>query len=316
MPMRRCKAVSAILLAATLLAQGGCARLGGNRQRNGKDAPGAQGGQPRPAPHFRTGFNLFTPEQDVKLGRESARQVAAEVTLLSDAAVNEYVRALGTRLAAAAPGYDYPYQFQVISTDEVNAFALPGGFIYINAGAVTAARTEGELAGVLAHEISHVALRHGTNQASQAYIAHAGLSVLGRIVGGGSTEFGQIINAVGGAGANMLFLRFSRTAETQADVQGAEIMAAAGYDPRDMVSFFETLKRLGPADVPDMLSDHPDPGDRAAAINRQLPSLQLAAEPVRDTEEFRQVKSRLQRMALGGSVGLVRTGPIGPGGPT
>ena len=315
--MRFGKGVHVFLLAATLLAQCGCSRLGGDRRREGGDAGGGQGqgqGQARPAPHFRTGFNLFTPEQDIKLGRESAQQVESEVRLLNDPAVSEYLRALGTKLSALAPGHDFPYQFRVVAAEEVNAFALPGGFIFVNAGAVTAARNEGELAGVLAHEIAHVALRHGTNQASKAYIAQAGLSVLGRIVGVGSTEAGQIINAVGGVGANMLFLRFSRTAETEADVQGAAIMASAGYDPRDMASFFETIKRLGAGDVPEMLNDHPDPGDRAAKISRLLPSLQVAADPVRDTAEFQQIRARLQRMTLGGAAGLVRTGPVDPGG--
>lgn len=131
----------------------------------------AVNGSARPAPHFEPGFNLFSPAQDVELGRQSAQQIASQMPLLRDEAVVSYVRELGSRLANRAPGERFPYEFNVVASREMNAFALPGGFIFVNAGALTAARNEGELAGVISHEIMHVALRHGTNQASKAYIA-------------------------------------------------------------------------------------------------------------------------------------------------
>jgi beta-barrel assembly-enhancing protease len=241
--------------------------------------------------------------------------MAGEMPLLNDATTVNYVRALGGRLASHAPGHDFPYQFEVVNAREINAFALPGGFVFVHAGAIAAARGEGELAGVIAHEIAHVALRHGTNQASKAYIAQAGLGVLGAIAGGGDdTNAGDIINTIGGAGANMLFLKFGRTAETQADLEGARIMAAAGYDPRDMARFFETLAEQGGGGrgVPEMLSDHPDPGNRVAAINEILPSLKLGPNPTRDTQEFQQVKARLTGGQLPRAAGLARTGPSDP----
>ncbi|HYN83959.1 MAG TPA: M48 family metalloprotease [Pyrinomonadaceae bacterium] len=273
----------------------------------------------RPAPHFRAGFNLFSPAQDVELGRQSAQQIARESPLLDDAPTVGYVRQLGARLAAKAPGHNFPYEFQVVATREINAFALPGGFIFVNAGVIAAAKNEGELAGVIAHEISHVALRHGTNQASKAYIAQAGLGVLGALAGGDS-DVGDIINKVGGAGANMLFLKFGRTAETQADLEGARIMAAAGYDPRDMAGFFQTLqKQSGGQRVPEMLSDHPDPGNRVAAITELIASLQMSRTPVRDTPEFQQIKARLTGRAnaatgaaLRSSAEPERRGPSNP----
>jgi predicted Zn-dependent protease len=266
-----------------LLAQLACGGLFGG---------GAGAGSARPAPHFQPGFNLFTPEQDVEVGRRSAEEIARQVPLLNDAPTVNYIRSLGAKLAAKAPGEKFPYQFNVVATRDINAFALPGGFVFVNAGAIMAAKDEGELAGVIAHEITHVALRHGTSQASKAYLAQKGLGILGRVFGRNS-DLGQMVGAVGGTGANMLFLRFGRTAETQADLEGARIMADAGYDPRDMAAFFKTLQEQGGQRTPEFLSDHPDPGNRIQSITQELPSLHVSAKPVHDTQEFEQVKTRL-----------------------
>ena len=294
--------VSLSLLLVVLPACGG-----GWRPGRGGGSAGAQ----RAAPHFRPGFNLFSPEQDVELGRQSAAQIAREVPLLRDEAVVAYVRGLGARLAAHAPGEKFPYQFQVVSAKEINAFALPGGFIFVNAGTVAAARNEGELAGVVAHEIMHVALRHGTNQASKAYVAKAGLGVLRSIVGDGE-ELGSVIDRVGGVGANMLFLKFGRTAERESDLGGAQMLAAAGYDPRDMAAFFETLAREDGRRVPEFLSDHPDPGNRVASILELLPALAVRPEPTRNTDEFERVKGRLSGRSLPASADPERKGPSEP----
>lgn len=272
------------------------------------------GGSARPAPHFQPGFNLLSPDQDIEVGRESAAQVERQVRLLNDEKTVGYIHQLGAKLAAKAPGYHYPYQFNVVATRDINAFALPGGFVFINAGAIMAAKNEGQLAGVMAHEISHVALRHGTNQMSKAYLAQAGLGILGTLLGARQhPSVGQVINAVGGLGANMLFLKFGRTAESQADLEGAQIMAAAGYDPHDMAAFFQVLERGGER-APEFLSDHPDPGNRVAAINEEIPSLHISANPVHDTNDFEQVKARLAGSAstLASSSRPSRTGPRDP----
>ena len=150
------------LLVAVLVGQLSCGGMLSDRSSGGGDVSGSA----RPAPHFRPGFNLFSPQQDVEIGKQSAQEIARQVRLLPE---NEpivgYVRQLGARLASKAPGENFPYQFNVVATKEINAFALPGGFIFVNAGTIAAAKNEGELAGVIAHEITHVALRHGTNQA-------------------------------------------------------------------------------------------------------------------------------------------------------
>ncbi|HEX8091130.1 MAG TPA: M48 family metalloprotease [Blastocatellia bacterium] len=294
---------AAILLALSLsIGQLACGGLSNSRIGGG-----------RPAPHFKPGFNLFKPEQDIELGRQSAQQVTRQMPLLNDPSIVGYVRQLGSKLAARAPGYKFPYEFHVVGTKDINAFALPGGFIFVNAGVIAAAKNEGELAGVMAHEISHVALRHGTNQATKAYIAKAGLGVLSGIAGGSSTDIGQVIGAIGGAGANALFLKFGRSAESQADLEGARVMAEAGYDPRDMANFFKTLAEKGGQRVPEFLSDHPDPGNRYQTVISAIPSLPVSASPTHDTDDFEQVKGRLTgSAALKSSAEPARVGPRDP----
>lgn len=295
------KSVAILLALSLVLLQFSC---GG-----GADSEGASA---QPAPHFKPGFNLFTPEQDIELGRRSAAEVSQQVPLLRDEGVVSYIQRLGARLAERAPGYKFPYQFQVIAARDINAFALPGGFIFVNAGAIAAAKNEGELAGVIAHEINHVALRHGTNQASKAYIAKAGLDILRTIAGGGrSPDIDQAIRTIGGAGANIVFLRFGRTAEREADLQGARLMAEAGYDPRDMAAFFQTIQAQDGQRAPEFLSDHPDPGNRIASINEELRRLRVDEHAIRDTREFQQTRARLtgNTAALQSPQELVRKGP-------
>ena len=179
---------------------------------------------------------------------------------------------------------------------EINAFALPGGPMYINRGMIQAARNEGEVASVMAHELSHVALRHGTAQASKATKYEIG-ELLGAVVGG--MIGGRVGSAVAQGtqfGLGTAFLRFSREDERQADLLGSHIMARAGYDPRDMASMLKALEDAGGSAGPEWLSDHPDAGDRAAAITREAQSLDVQ-NAVRDTRGFEQAQARLRRMA-------------------
>src|SRR5437762_8750903 len=226
---------------------------------------------------IKPGFNLFSPEQDVQVGQQSVVEAERQLPLLNDAAVNGYVNRIGQRLAANAGGPNFQYQFRVVNASDINAFALPGGFVYVNRAVHDNARNEGEVAGVLAHEISHVALRHGTHQASKAYLAQAGISILGGILGGKVGEgTAQIINAVGGIGLNALFLKYSRDLETQADVRGSQILTASGYAPQDMINFFHTLESADQSKKTNWLSDHPAPPDRIARIQKEASMLQVA----------------------------------------
>jgi len=249
---------------------------------------------------IKPGFNLFSPDDDAQIGQQSAAEAAQQLPLLNDAQVNAYVNTIGQRLAANAGGPNFHYQFRVVNQSDINAFALPGGYIFVNRGVIDNARNEGELAGVLAHEISHVALRHGTHQASKAYLAQAGISILGGILGGKVGEgTAQIINAVGGIGLNALFLKYGRDLETQADVRGSQILAASGYSPVDMVNFFKALERVDASKKTNWLSDHPAPPDRIARIEKEAQLLRVSPTPTENVAELRQVQSRLAGLGAG-----------------
>jgi Zn-dependent protease with chaperone function len=305
--MSRRRIALSLLMICLLLGQFSCS----GSQQGSMQAPPGSHSQPR----FRPGFNLFSPQQDVQIGQQSAQKILAETPMLDDPQIDGYVKQLGAKLAAKAAGERFPYQFRVVATREINAFALPGGFLFVNAGAIAAARNEGELAGVMAHEISHAALRHGTTQASKAQLAQAGLGILSKIAGAGENpNLGQAVGAIGGLGANMLFLKYGRNAEKEADLEGARILAEAGYDPRDMVNFFKTLESEGGQRVPEMLSDHPDPGNRVKYITDEIAKLPVSAHPIHDTPEFDAVKARLtgRESSLSSNSQLRRVGPEDP----
>jgi predicted Zn-dependent protease len=253
------------------------------------------GGSQAAVPRASSGFNLFSPEQDIQLGESSAEEIMRQVVVVHDGRAEAYVQRLGERVAAAAPGYKFPYKFVVVASPEVNAFALPGGYVFVNEGAIEAARTEGELAGVLAHEIAHVSLRHGTTQASRAYLARTAMGVVNTVAGVGQGEFWRVAAAACGARVNRFFLRSNRAAELQADAEGARLLAAAGFDPRDMSNFFERLnEREGDRESEDAAaSDHPDPASRVEVIGQVVAALGRTPARPRDSEEFRRIKSHL-----------------------
>jgi len=242
-----------------------------------------------------SGWNLFSAEQDVQIGQQSAGEAERKLPILSDSETQAYINRIGQRLAANAGGAKFPYQFRVVNAADINAFALPGGPVYIYRGVIDNAKNEGEIAGVVAHEIAHVALRHGTHQASKAYAAQAGLSILGGILGGKvGANTAQILNTVGGVGMNVLFLKFSRALETQADVRGAQILAASGYTPQDMVSFFQTLAKSDSSKKTSFLSDHPAPPDRISRIQKEAQLLRVPDTPTTNVAELNRVKSSMR----------------------
>ncbi|MDQ2936267.1 MAG: M48 family metalloprotease, partial [Acidobacteriota bacterium] len=177
--------------------------------------------------------NKYKPADDVKVGRQAAAEVEQQMPILNDSDATNYVSRVGQRLVSSIPPeFQHPefnYYFKIVNARDINAFALPGGPMYVNRGMIEAARNEGEMAGVMAHELSHVALRHGTAQASKAqkYGLLAGiLGIGGQILGGPAGAAAQIA----GQGVGVYFLKFSREYETEADILGAQIMARAGYD--------------------------------------------------------------------------------------
>jgi Zn-dependent protease with chaperone function len=243
--------------------------------------------------------NNYTPAQDVELGRQAAAEARQQLPILRDDAVASYIEDLGRRLVAAIPPElqhpEFHYTFEVVNVREINAFALPGGPMFVNRGMIEAAHTEGEIAGVMAHELSHVVLRHGTAQASKATkyeIGQVAGAILGSIIGGG---WGQVIQQGTQFGLGAAFLRFSREFERQADIEGAQIMARAGYDPRDMANMFKTIEKQGGSGGPQWLSDHPNPGDRYTYINREAALLRVE-NPIRDTPRFSQIQAHLKQL--------------------
>ena len=243
--------------------------------------------------------NKYSVEEDVKLGREAAQEARRQLPLLRDEAVDSYIDRLGERLVAAIPadqrhpGFDYT--FDVVNVRDINAFALPGGPMFVNRGMIEAAKTEGEVAGVMAHEISHVALRHGTAQAGKAtpyQIGQIAGGILGAIVGG---TVGQVISQGSAFGLGTMFMKYGREYERQADIEGAQIMARAGYDPRDMASMFQTIEKQSGGSGPEWMSDHPNPGNRSAYITKEAEMIRVS-NPVRDTAAFERIKARLRSM--------------------
>lgn len=219
------------------------------------------------------GWNFFSKDQDIQMGREYAQQVEQQMTVVQNQELTDYINKIGQRLVKQGGLADYPYFFKVVQEPSINAFALPGGPMFVHTGLIKAADNEAQIAGVLAHELSHVVLRHGTNQASKAQLIQIPAMLAGIVAGGSLT--GQLAQIGVGLGANSVLLKFSRGAESDADLLGAYTMAKAGYNPIELARFFEKLEaemgKSGNSKLAQFMSDHPNPGNRVKAIEDQLP---------------------------------------------
>lgn len=231
-------------------------------------------------------------EDQEKLGLQAVGEVYKQMPILPDSdPMTQYVSSLGKRLQAVIPRqYNWPYQFHVIPQKEINAFALPGGPIFVNVGTIQAAQNESQLAGVIAHEMAHVYMQHSIKglEKQQKYGLLAGLlGALGQAVGG----VGGALTQLGGQlGAGLLSMKYSRGDEAQADAVGAIIAYLAGYDPKQMAVFFQTLEQEGGAGGPQFLSDHPNPGNRYQAVSKEVqdwPSKRYLS----DNSQFQQIHS-------------------------
>jgi len=258
---------------------------------------------------LKPGFNLFSKEQDVQMGQEYASQVEREMPVVDNAELNKWIRSVGEKLARAPEADKYPYTFKVVYDPSINAFALPGGPTFTHTGLIMAADNESQLAGVLAHEISHVALRHGTNQASKAQLLQLPAMLGGQLLGAKGGITGMLAQLGIGLGANSLLLKFSRNAETDADVLGSRIMHQAGYNPIEMARFFEKLEaESGKGNwITNMMASHPNPGNRQKRIQQEI-QLMGAKQYTGETGEFKkvqQITKGLPKMAkpAGGAAG-------------
>ena len=219
---------------------------------------------------FHPGFNLFSKEQDVQLGQENAAQVRKQLTVIKDPILTDYVTQVGKRLMSAREAQEsgFPFTFEVVADPSINAFALPGGPMFINTGLLKAVDNEAQLAGVMGHEMSHVILRHGTNQASKSKFIELPAVLASQMAG--ESMIGKLAQAGIGLGANSVLLKFSRSAESQADLMGSHLMAESGYDPLEMARFFEKLNAQGGGRTIQFLSDHPNPDNREKAIEEEV----------------------------------------------
>jgi hypothetical protein len=259
---------------------------------------------------------LFSRQQDIQLGQASAAQVRAHYQEVRNPFLQDYIRRVGERLAATpeARQSEFLFSFTMLNVPLVNAFALPGGPMFIFTGLVKATDNEAQLAGVMAHEMSHVILRHGTHEASKARATGIGAILAGALAGaalGNASAAGQLANAGLGLGQNSLILHFSREAESEADALGSHLMAEAGYDPIEMAHFFEKLGQTGSYGS-QFFSDHPNPDNREHAIEaevRALPHRQYGYE----TQEFERAKVEVNALPPAGQGGAPVTAALPAG---
>jgi hypothetical protein len=248
--------------------------------------------------HLEPCKNNYAPQQQIELGQQAAQQVYREMPVLPDSnPVTKYIQTLGQKLVTYAPGYKWQYQFHVVNVAEINAFALPGGMIFVNLGTIQAAANEAQLAGVMAHEISHVVLQHSVcNAAKQqkvGLIAGLGQVAAGVLLGGAA---GQIAQQGIGMTAGLGFLKMSRGAEKEADLMGVGILYDAGYDPRGMSQFFETLQAKYGSGSAQFLSDHPNPGNRSEYVDEEIATFPPRANYVKTSAAFIQIQKQVAGM--------------------
>ena len=245
-----------------------------------------------------SGFDLFSAQEEIQAGHQAAADAAKKLPLLPDSdPIVQYVQRLGNKLVAHAPGDKWPYEFHVVNQKEINAFALPGGPIFVNLGTIQAADNEAQLAGVMAHEISHVVQRHGTRAATKQMAVLAPVEIVTAIVG--QNTLTRMAQAGVSLGFSPIFLHNSRVSESEADLLGTDIMYDSGYDPHQMAEFFTKLqKQMGKTTLVDQFfSDHPNPENRAAAVTREVATLS-PKKYLASSSEFASVKQRVAGMKL------------------
>src|SRR3954463_12339536 len=259
--------------------------------------------------------NKYTPQQDVELGREAAAEIRKQYPIISDEQIAGYLARLGDRLVAAAPADlkqpVFEYSFTPVNLKEINAFALPGGPMFVHRGMFDAAASEAEVVGVMAHELSHVLLRHGTANATKAENPWLALGQLAGAVGGAVVggAAGSAIAQGSQFGLGTILLRYSRDFEKQADILGSQIMARGGYDPRALAHMFETIERESKASGgggPQWMSSHPNPGNRTQYINKEADMLTVASAA--DMSEFESIKATFGSLPAAKSMAEVEKG--------
>jgi hypothetical protein len=267
---------------------------------------------------FKQGWNAYSPQQDIDLGRQVAIDAEKQLPPCNAPRVDAYLTELGWKLVAKLPteGVKYPFEFHCVNDKAINAFALPGGYVFVNRGTIEVADNEAQLAGVIAHELSHVVLRHGTTEATKARAAQGFVGILGAILG--DNAGGALLTELGRFSAGGVLLRYSRTSETEADVIGTQVLYDAGYDPRALAQFFEKIEADSKGqNPPEFFSDHPNPEHRVERVQEEIDKLGgLPAKMKKDSVEFEAIKREVlalpvvKKEILAGGAPIPR--PIGP----
>lgn len=257
-----------------------------NKHSGGKDDVDAIGNRKV------AGWDWYSIESEIRMGKEYATQIEASLKLVTDPTINEYINRVGQNLVRNSDA-KVPFTIKVVDSDVINAMALPGGFFYVNSGLILAADNEAELAGVMAHEIAHVAARHTTRQLTRyQFINYASLPLI--FVGGG---IGLAAREAAGIGIPMTFLKFSRGFEAEADYLGIQYMYKAGYDPNEFVNFFEKIQaqeKKKPGSMAKVFTDHPQTPDRITKSQEEIATILPAKDQyIETTSEFNDMKSRL-----------------------
>jgi predicted Zn-dependent protease len=239
-------------------------------------------------------IQLVSVADEITIGRQTQAETRKNTPAVDDPAIRAFVTKVGNRLGEHAGGEHYPYSFSVADYKEVNAFALPGGPVWVNRGAMQATRSESQLAGILAHEVAHVARRHAAQQLSNMIVTNMGMTLFSALLGNTGAAMAANIAARYVAGGT--FLKFSRDDEAEADRVGADIMARAGWDPRGMIDLLETVReqeQRDPRSVDVFFSNHPAPKDRIALLDGVVPAKRTGK---RDSAEFQSMRARLRKL--------------------
>ena len=265
--------------------------------------PALAASEPYYQPHYCN--NAFTYQKEIAEGKKAAQQVYKQMKVLPDSSpITQYVRSVGERLVAYAPGYKWPYNFHVVQDKSINAFALPGGPVFVNTGLIAAAQNESELAGVMAHEISHVVQRHATCNMTKQAKRNVGWGLAGMLAGVLVPGAGGVLAQQGvGMAQNLSYLQMSRTDEKEADLLGTEILWAAGYNPRGLVQMFQIIEKQSGSGGAQFLSDHPNPGNRVEYVDKEIQALPPKPNPISNTPEFKKIRALVEsNKAMAGRV--------------
>ena len=235
-------------------------------------------------------INIFTDAQEVQLGKQFSHEIEKELKIYSDPVVTAYIDQLGQHLAGYSQRQNITYHFKVVDTEAVNAFAVPGGYLYVNIGLIRTAENESELAGVIGHEIGHVVGKHGVKQMTR----QLGLAAMAQLALG--EDQSKLKQMVANLATNGVLTKYSRDAEREADIYAVQEMYDAGIDPEGMATFFEKLRRLQkskPSKLQQMFATHPPTTERITTVRSQIARLPRKSNLKKDSQRFHQIKKRL-----------------------